>query len=592
MIRSSFDEELHKLWHSHDQLKQTSDRQESYLQQLLSAVPVAPEPPVEVATPHTTSHVDCPIDMDVPELPSVIDLTEVDDDVTSSTLVEDLLSTTSSQLGKRRQQHHADDDQDRTPPITLCGQEVPPPVYRLPAYPNILCLETCRTEGTDFSYRLMCQQLRIQHVERDLSASVVTAQYSPLPSQGVHSDHIDMRISRERDLAKFVQHCQRKGYNFDLIVIDCYDRFQIQEYCGDDKTCFKFYEAYIKVFSECSAPTAAAIIPGHGKHQEYMEMPPIKDLFRQYGLCVEKVHPLHHVLYAVSKMYDLSVTTNYVGQFVYYIQRAQTFAPSVERHNWVVTPNRALEPAPVTHYPPPSLDMWHLSLADFNYLRENGVYCACAEVCRITGPQLCNNYRERRECGYHCTSRECYNRRLVDHAPMHPRLAVKPTTTKGLGLFTHYPEGFTPYKKDDIVGEFCGKVTTSLRRIKGYHCVVELSPGEVYLVCTSSPKDPTRKVQYANHSCDPNCELQIWIDGDGWKRAVVIARYDLIDGVEITIDYNMIASHSEADTRLQCLCGTSKCRQFIESVPLSHSSVVIATVSQPPIVVSAIPADV
>jgi hypothetical protein len=236
--------------------------------------------------------------------------------------------------------------------------------------------------------------------------------------------------------------------------------------------------------------------------------------------------------------------------------------------------------------------MWHMSAEDTNAMWTPPEYCSCRDMCGIRGPVLCDHYRARRECGPHCNSTECHNRRLTDPVS-HLRLTLKQTNDRGLGVFTHYTDGLSPYKKYDFVGEFRGKCTTSLRRMSDYHCVVELVPDSVYLVCSDQPSDPSRKIQYANHSCDPNCEIQVWVDGNGWKRALVVAKYDLLEGVEVTVDYNMIAHHSSQNTRIVCLCGTTKCRQFLEShTESSLCRITNAIAPLPPIVASALLTDV
>jgi hypothetical protein len=255
-----------------------------------------------------------------------------------------------------------------------------------------------------------------------------------------------------------------------------------------------------------------------------------------------------------------------------------------------VPPSRSSLPRSEPCYPPLTLDMWYMSSQDTSLMWSEPVYCVCTSLCCIRGTPLCNNFLERRECGAHCNSEDCHNRRLGDPIS-HLRLTLKQTADRGLGVFTHYTDGLSPYKKDDIVGEFRGHCTTSLTRVPSYHCVVELVANAVYLVCSDQPSDPTRKIQYANHSCDPNCEIQIWTDGNGWPRALVIARYDLLEGVEVTVDYNMIAQHSTNTTNLPCLCGTTKCRRFLASCRTSQPSRESSAVS-PPIVVSAIPTDV
>lgn len=61
------------------------------------------------------------------------------------------------------------------------------------------------------------------------------------------------------------------------------------------------------------------------------------------------------------------------------------------------------------------------------------------------------------------------------------------------------------------------------------------------------------KEYYVNHSCDGNC----WYDGD--KR--IIASRNIKKGEEISYDYALTESNHYF--KLNCQCGTSKCRKVI-----------------------------
>ncbi|KAL1705532.1 hypothetical protein EV121DRAFT_258335 [Schizophyllum commune] len=61
-----------------------------------------------------------------------------------------------------------------------------------------------------------------------------------------------------------------------------------------------------------------------------------------------------------------------------------------------------------------------------------------------------------------------------------------------------------------------------------------------------------------NHSCDPNCTAKI-ITINGEKKIVIYAKRDIELGDEITYDYHF---PFEQD-KIPCLCGTAKCRGFL-----------------------------
>lgn len=68
------------------------------------------------------------------------------------------------------------------------------------------------------------------------------------------------------------------------------------------------------------------------------------------------------------------------------------------------------------------------------------------------------------------------------------------------------------------------------------------------------------EARYANHSCDPSCELLVYK-----KRVFLIALRPLKKGDEVTYDYNLVI-HGDVDvpTALKataCNCGAESCRR-------------------------------
>ncbi|KAJ7253084.1 hypothetical protein B0H12DRAFT_1017788, partial [Mycena haematopus] len=61
-----------------------------------------------------------------------------------------------------------------------------------------------------------------------------------------------------------------------------------------------------------------------------------------------------------------------------------------------------------------------------------------------------------------------------------------------------------------------------------------------------------------NHSCDPNCTAKI-ITINGEKKIVIYAKQEIELGDEITYDYHF---PFEQD-KIPCLCGSAKCRGFL-----------------------------
>ena len=64
-------------------------------------------------------------------------------------------------------------------------------------------------------------------------------------------------------------------------------------------------------------------------------------------------------------------------------------------------------------------------------------------------------------------------------------------------------------------------------------------------------------LKYLNHSCTPNCSYEITNE-----RIMIFAIQAIESGAELTIDYDY-----DPDTILEpCLCGTDKCRGFINNL--------------------------
>jgi SET domain-containing protein len=67
--------------------------------------------------------------------------------------------------------------------------------------------------------------------------------------------------------------------------------------------------------------------------------------------------------------------------------------------------------------------------------------------------------------------------------------------------------------------------------------------------------------RFVNHSCDPNCTVEVW-GVSGWPCVAIFAGADgLEEGNEITIDYDVEVF--ERKKHQICLCRSKNCRGFI-----------------------------
>lgn len=73
--------------------------------------------------------------------------------------------------------------------------------------------------------------------------------------------------------------------------------------------------------------------------------------------------------------------------------------------------------------------------------------------------------------------------------------------------------------------------------------------------------EPSPPMSFLNHSCDPNCELQIF-EEEGKPApcadVMLVALRPIEAGEQLTIDYAW-----PADSAIPCLCGVASCRGWI-----------------------------
>lgn len=126
-----------------------------------------------------------------------------------------------------------------------------------------------------------------------------------------------------------------------------------------------------------------------------------------------------------------------------------------------------------------------------------------------------------------------------------PAVDVRPAR-HGLGVFA---------RRLIVPNEIIGEVTGTIVHQVGYgseYCI-DLDPGRAL--------EPAAPFRYANHSCDPNCELCSWEETDGDitpDRVWFTALLTIQPGEELTIDYAW-----EAEAAIPCGCGSANCRGWI-----------------------------
>jgi SET domain-containing protein len=136
-------------------------------------------------------------------------------------------------------------------------------------------------------------------------------------------------------------------------------------------------------------------------------------------------------------------------------------------------------------------------------------------------------------------------------------VAVRPSPIHGRGLFatTDIPQS-TP------IVEYLG------RRISKSESISQCARGNTFVVALDDITDldgdvPENLARFANHSCEPNCELTLIND-----RLWLVASRRIEAGEELTIDYGYDPTGFRDEP---CRCGSARCVGFIVAEPYQDS---------------------
>jgi len=125
------------------------------------------------------------------------------------------------------------------------------------------------------------------------------------------------------------------------------------------------------------------------------------------------------------------------------------------------------------------------------------------------------------------------------------KLVIQDSSKYGLGVFAI--EGI---KANELVLQFSGKEIPA-SEVPSYpdpDYFMQIAPGK-YIGPSGYEDD------FVNHSCEPNCTLDI-------TSLQLIALRDIQSGEEITYDYSCVIFQDD-DWNIPCNCGTYSCRGII-----------------------------
>ncbi len=100
-------------------------------------------------------------------------------------------------------------------------------------------------------------------------------------------------------------------------------------------------------------------------------------------------------------------------------------------------------------------------------------------------------------------------------------------------------------KKGEIVSHIAG--TTIITPSK---YTIQLNEDQHLESLSNDPNDPQYAWRFINHSCEPNCSIDV-------LEKNVIAWQDIKSGSEITFDYN--TTETELAAPFVCKCGSTNC---------------------------------
>lgn len=173
------------------------------------------------------------------------------------------------------------------------------------------------------------------------------------------------------------------------------------------------------------------------------------------------------------------------------------------------------------------------------------------------GDFRCANYSTQTEC-VNCNP-FCINNNFQKRK--YKKVEVKQSGRKGFGVFAAQP-----IEAGAFIVEFTGEIISKEdfeSRSKGSTENREL---HMYIIQLKSKTfvDCRRKgsiARFINHSCEPNCRLEVWRVGNK-LRVGVFSLESILLGEELSFDYQWQPSSELPLTK--CYCGKYSCRGFLE----------------------------
>jgi hypothetical protein len=126
-------------------------------------------------------------------------------------------------------------------------------------------------------------------------------------------------------------------------------------------------------------------------------------------------------------------------------------------------------------------------------------------------------------------------------------LDVRPSKI-GQGIFTK-----TTIPAGVPITEFKGQIYPTTKLPVDSSMFLQIGPASFL-----GPIGTVNGVDYINHSCDPNCTIHVI-----GNRAILYSLYVIPANSELNFDYSTTSTDSLDTWKMDCLCGSPKCRRVI-----------------------------
>lgn len=187
--------------------------------------------------------------------------------------------------------------------------------------------------------------------------------------------------------------------------------------------------------------------------------------------------------------------------------------------------------------------------------------------CNCLGTENCGRYCENRamliECSLECVD-DCTNQRIRKGLSINIERFL--TIEKGYGV-----RALQDIEEGEMIIEYIGEVISEdqyvQRMLREYQDDMNSYAMHLHEKFIVDAHRHGNLSKFINHSCDPNCHVEIWIV-DGLPRLIIVASQNIYCSEELSYDYNLRLYNPCGAQK--CSCGSKICRKEISQVSLYY----------------------